>query len=468
MSRTPLSHGTAEVRRFAVIGDIHHCLDRPGYACPPGGAVVDDTPRYTWMRDNLLPVLIAELRAHDPDVVLCTGDISEGCRDSDLAEAEYVAALDVFSRSGLTVLDALGTHEPRVVHLRVGVPRFAEFIGQNLETAWFSFDTAGARFVVLDYLDLAPGGVQARWFEERVMTAPAHAFIFVFGHAPFANFARPFFSHAPMQRVFETVFARRSPTVYFCGHTHNQALTRHRRTGGMFLQIKCSSVGSPALPADPLEAVRVLLLEKDDRFYWGTLEDRLPGYWICDFTGDNSLRAQWFGVGRGRVAEVLISASGAAPEVLSTPEFSAAQLTVHDLPMIQDVTLELAMAGDVHGDFECVLNGAALGCLPPNTGLAARRGLPLSQPAITALRPINVLEIRPGKSRSWLAEGARLVARTLDGRRLCSPIPKKILAAGEYAERAGGRPLVQVVSGDRTAVFSIDLPDSGTDMHSNF
>jgi len=251
--------------------------ETPGHTCPPGGALVDDIPRYNWMRENLFPQLLQELRAHAPDVVLCTGDISEGSRDPTLAEAEYIEVLDAFSRNGLTVLDALGTHEPRAVHLRVGIPRFAEFIGRLLDAAWFAFDAPGGRFIMVDYLDLTPGNPQARWFGQMLLSAPVGKPIFVFAHAPFANFARPFFSHAPMQRVFESVFARRCPTVCFCGHTHNQALSYHRRAGGTFTQIKCSTVGSPALPPDPLESCRVLLLEDGDKFFWGTLEDLLPG-----------------------------------------------------------------------------------------------------------------------------------------------------------------------------------------------
>ncbi len=390
--------------------------------------------------------------------MICTGDISEGARESALAEVEYTAALDAFERAGLPLLDALGTHEPRAVHQRIGLPRFSAWLGGPIHTPWFSFDTPGARFILLDYLDLAPGNPQALWFGERLLSAPPHRPVFVFGHGPFADFARPFFSHPPMQRVFERLFTERTPTVYFCGHTHNQAVTLHQRRGGRFAQVKCSSVGSPYLPFEPLERRRVLLLEDGAEFLWGCLEDQHPGYWICDLEDSGELQARWYGVERGLAAEILVPPSAGTLQILRRPRFDeTAALTPGDLPLIKNAMLELAMAGDARGDFECRLNGIPLGCLPPNTGLAARRALPLTAEAVAALGRHNTLELRPGRARAWLAEAARIVAHTLDGRRLCSRIPNTIFAAGAFAERTRGQQRATPVPPDRALPIPIRL-----------
>jgi hypothetical protein len=329
-------------------------------------------------------------------------------------------------------------------------------LGKPIAESCFVFDRRGCRFVILDYLALGPTTAQAQWLREQWAAAPKDGPLFVFTHAPLVNVARPFFSHEPMQQTLNELFATRPPTVLFCGHTHNQALTHHRRAGGAFVQIKGSTVGFPDAPIEPLDNRHVLLLGKDDTYYWGVPEDQCPGYWILDVSRQ-AVVAAWYGVGHGLQGRARLSLSGGEPIIEKRPEFAVGRLTVADLPLVREASLEAFMSGDKAGDFEFVLNGQSLGRMAPNANYAGRHSLPLGKAAIRSLSGRNALTVTKGSADSWLLGAARLTARTLDGRFLVSPIPRTILACGEFGKRAGGDVRFRVVDPKEPVALVLDV-----------
>jgi hypothetical protein len=423
--------------RFAVLFDTHYCLDRDAPAAP-GCAEVDDRPRYEWMRRNLFPRLLDELRRHRPDRVLCTGDLVEGGgAEPALLRRELEEVFARLSEADLPILNARGTHEPKSLYAEVARPLFSGVIGEEVSEDYCAFDAPAGRFVLLDYLSLEPGSAQARWLRERCESAPEGVPLFVFAHAPLVNFARPFFSHEPMQKVLNDVFSRRPPTALFCGHTHNQAFTHHHRECGSFVQIKGSTVGFPDLPVEPLERRHVLLLEKGDAFYWGVPEDHAPGYWILDVSG-RDIVADWYGIGRGLLGRARLSAAGEPPVILRRPAFEDRRLRLADLPLVRHASLEASMSGDRGSGFEFVLNGEPLGRMPANASYAARRSVPLTKRALGSLCARNELRIERGPAGSWLLGGLRIAVSTHDGRTLFSPVSSELIACGDCARRAGG------------------------------
>jgi hypothetical protein len=283
--------------------------------------------------------------------------------------------------------------------------------------------------------------------------------LFVFTHAPPMNFARPFFSHEPMQQVLNELFALRPPTILFCGHTHNQALTYHRRATGAFVQVKGSTVGFPDAPIEPLENRHVLLLGKEDTYFWGVPEDQCPGYWVLDVTKEGIL-AGWYGIGHGLLGRVRLSPTGGEPVVEKKPVFTVKHLRVGDLPLAQQASVEAFMSGDKRGDFEFILNDHSLGRMAPNANYAGRHSLPLTKPAIASLTARNTLKVVKGSATSWLLGGVRITARTFDGRFLVSPIPKYIAASNDYAERTAGDPRFQIVGPDVPIAVALELPET--------
>jgi hypothetical protein len=419
--------------RFAVFFDTHYCLERDA-KFSAGCAESDDTPRYMWMRKNLFPKLVEDIKAHAPSVCICTGDISEGSTDSDLARRELDEVFNVFEEAGLAVLNAKGTHEPESCYGEICYPRFSAILGEKIDKNYFSFQNKCGRFVIIDYLALEPGNEQAIWLKEQCASSPHDSPLFLFAHAPMVDFARPFFSCESMQSVLSDIFKDRLPTVFFCGHTHNQAFTAHLTLQGYFAQIKGSSVGFPDIPIENLKDRHVLLLKEKDTYYWGVPEDQCPGYWIMDIKG-RIVTASWYGVGRGLLGQASLSVDGTAPKIIEKSDFKVDQIQIEDLPFIRDASLEVFMSGDIKGDFEFILNDCSLGHMAANSSFAGRRTLPLTKNAVKSLSESNELKIVKGDSTSWILSGARLVAHTYTGKYCVSRIPQTILAAGAYAEK---------------------------------
>lgn len=443
--------------RFAVLFDTHYCLGTDTSLRTASGAS-DDLPRYNWMRQELFPRLISELRDHAPEFCVCTGDIVEGARRPDAAVPgnELTEVFTRFSDAGLPVLNARGTHEPRAEYTEIALPRFSEFIGTPVTSCYFSHDADNARFVLLDYLSLAPGSDQAVWFQEQCATVPPGRSLFVFAHAPLANFARPLFSHRPMQEVLKSVFSEYPPTVFFCGHTHNQALSYHRLGNTGFTQIKGSGVGFPANPLERLADRHALLLDAEDTCYWGVAEDVAPGYWICE-AGTDGTDAAWYGIGRGRLARIRIpSHRGKPPEIVAGPDFPDLQLRKDDLPLVRTAALEYFLRSPEDGGITVSLNGINLGQAPAGRYYAARNLLPVPPGALVTLRDTNRLVLETHFSACWMLGGLRLVVTTLDGRYLTTRCHQKVMMNGDYAAELGQHPLVETVPEGQTTV-EIDL-----------
>ncbi|NOY80032.1 MAG: hypothetical protein GXP31_03405 [Kiritimatiellaeota bacterium] len=421
--------------RFAVFFDTHYCLERT-LELVPGCAETSDIPRYQWMARCLFPRMLEELRTHRPHLCVCTGDICEGGAHASpgVLERELREVIGHFEQAGLPMVNARGTHEPGGVYAAAALPAFSRALGRKLERNWFHFDTPAGRFAVIEYLTLAPGNEQATWLEDACLSIPADTPLFLAAHAPIANFARPLFSHRPMQTVLASLFARRRPTIFFCGHTHNQALSWHRVGDGGFAQVKGSSVGFPGVRPEPLSTRHVLLLEEADTCFFGVPEDQAPGYWIFD-AEPGRLVGSWYGTGRGRLARVHFALDGKSPpEILEAPVFGSPELLAADLPLVRTATLEMFTYGLENDDLACRLNGVPLGRLPAGGGFAARRFLPLPKAAVRTLSTRNELWLGSPTTSAMFAGGARIAAITYDGRTLASRIPPVLFAAGRFVE----------------------------------
>ena len=445
-----------DLYRFAVVSDLHYCLDR-NEAVRPRSAEGEPFPQYMWMRTQVFPKLLSELRAHVPEVVIATGDIAEaGTRDTELRRRELTEVFERFADAGLRLLCTRGSHASMAHWQELALPPIATALGDEVTLPNFAFDTPAGRFVLLDYLELEPGSHETQWLREQVEATPVGTPLFLFVHAPWVAVARPFFVPEVMQGALNEACATRLPTALFCGHTHNQALTHHRRAQGSFVQIMVSSVGFPALAAERLEDRHPLLLGDGDTYYWGVPEDQCPGYWIVDVDG-NRITGSWYGIDRGLLGSVQLSPSGGEPTITQAPQFDVGPLRVSDLPLVEQARLEVCMKGDVAGDFSFVLNGCALGCMPSNDYYAARRSLPLMKEALYSLTTKNELVVTRGSATSWVLGGARIVADTFDGRRLASRVPPYILVSGDYATSVAGAPRFLDATDEGQVHLSVEL-----------
>jgi len=104
--------------RLAIVGDTHYL--NPAYhrgalgdaAGAPSNA--PDITRHTWTTQEVLPQLVAEVRAAAPDLVVHLGDVVQGHCDAAAGDAaELREAWEFFTALPRPLLFVRGTHEGR-------------------------------------------------------------------------------------------------------------------------------------------------------------------------------------------------------------------------------------------------------------------------------------------------------------------------------------------------------------------
>lgn len=395
--------------RFAVIGDTHYCTlaGRPLSRRQQGMPALPDYLRYAGMKERVLDKLAAKLVALRPEFLISTGDLIEGGADSALDEAE---ARKLFTAAVPELHVAQGTHDRRK---------------PQGEQSYYSFKYDGAVFFILDYINW--NKQQSTWLQHELGAAHGARHIFAFAHAPLYLWGRHFFDSPWFTQEVRDIFTQYPIDIYFCGHTHNQAVSWHR---GM-LQIKGSAVGYPQMDVVPLERMHALAPDdNDNRFYWGIVEDSAPAFFTVD-VDDDRLHVRWHSL-RGS-AELRVPARFARPEILSFPPHLPRnqQLSDWDFAQVRAGWLNIFSSIKQDNKSLLLLNDVPLGEIPASTSYAARCAAPLSIDAINSLRQKNTLRIRMPDSPVFAIGSMSLELLLLDGRILHSPVAPELFVCGE-------------------------------------
>jgi predicted phosphodiesterase len=400
--------------RFAVIGDTHYCslAGRPQTRRQQGLATLPDYLRYAGMKERVLDKLAAKLSALRPEFLVSTGDLIEGGADSEQDEA--------------AALELLGAAVPKL-HVAQGTHDRPKKQGQQ---SYYSFSHDGAVFFILDYRNW--NQQQSSWFQHELGAAHKARRVFVFAHAPLYLWGRHFFDSPEFSRELRELFKQYPVDIFFCGHTHNQALSWHH---GM-LQIKCSSVGYPQQDVVPLERMHALAPEDGhNRFYWGIAEDSAPAFFSVD-VDDERLQICWHSL--RATASLRVPARFAQPEILSFPPQLPRneQLSDWDFAQVRCGWLNIFSNIKQENNSQLFLNGRPLGEIPANSSYAARRAAPLSEEAISALQQSNQLRIRMPDSPIFAIGSISLELLLLDGRIIHSPVAADLFVCGESPDYA--------------------------------
>ena len=388
--------------RFAVFGDLHIC-DMNDRELPADRAHdhVPDFPRYIAMAETRRR-LFAMAHAENPDFVIQTGDLIEGGADS---PRDMKLANRELSSVSPEIYRAPGSHD-------LYPPRKKEY---------FAFSKENSYFIFLDYTDW--GKEQKDFLISELEKGKGYSHVFVFAHAPLYLLARHFFHPGIFASEVKDILSRYEIDVYFCGHTHNQAVSRH----GDLLQIVCSSVGYADAPAYPLESFH--RIGPADRYFWGFPEDHQPGFWIVDVNGE---KVDCFWKSLCNQAELHLAQRGRAIE--SVPPHLDQVSTVleePDLWQIQCAWLNIFSAFKGKNDSEVAFNGIPLGSVPENACYAARRFILLPQEAVSSLRNKNELSIRFPSEGAFALGSVTLDLLLLDGRRIRSKVSPELFTNGE-------------------------------------
>ena len=422
--------------KFVVFGDLHYCtLDgRPTQGTIRNTlASLPDYMRYAAMEFTVRRPLFALAKKENPEIVISTGDLIEGGADSARDMAEANTCLQEIARE---VYRAPGSHD----------------IFPPLKKEYNACRKDGNLFLFLDYMDW--GDYQREWLIRELDNGKDAEHIFVFGHAPLYLFARHFFYSSGYAEEVAEILSRYPVDVYFCGHTHNQTVSRH----GTMLQITGSSIGYPEAPAIPLEQFHVLApFNQHTHFYWGFPEDYQPGFWIVETSG-KSLHLNWTALHNS--AELHLAERFAEPDIcLPRMEPSLAELHESDFFQLHSAWLNIFSANKGENDSELVFNNISLGAIPDNVCYAARRFILLPSEALATINQTNTLQIRFPHSAAFGIGSISLELLLLDGRRICSHVSPELFVHGSDPDyRYANSYASQVASGESTTIsitFSI-------------
>jgi len=438
--------------RIAFVGDTHYCIPRE-HTAPRGGlSVLLDHLRYTPMTRTVLPPLLNRVREAKPDLLISSGDVVEGGLrgDPSAGRREMSEALAHFSRLGIPFLISRGTHDAPEFFADLALPAMAQSVEGMFTRSYLRHDVGECTFLVLDYQRYAVGNSQDMWLEtELTAAAEAGRRVFVVAHAPIFLWGRHFFGDPSLMRRLDSLFASYPVEAYLCGHTHNQAVSFHRRQGQLgWLQLMTSSVGYPAMAPVALEAAHCLAdFGPDNTYLWGITEDSAPGMFLIDVS-PGGMEFCWQSVAgethrfAATAQRTMPSDQGESREVPATPN-------PEDLLQIKSAVLGVFSYAQTDPASQVWFNGVALGGLPANGSYAARRFLPLPNEAFETIERCNAVRVRAPQCAEFAIGSFSLELTLLDGRVMRSSVAPDILVAGtRWSCFPGARMLVPCSPGD--------------------
>ncbi len=414
--------------RFAVIADTHYCTlgDRPPEGAGASWERRPDYFRYAAMTGTLR-TFADRIAAARPDFLVSTGDLIEGGAN-DVRDEKEARAL--FARSAPRFYHAPGTHDARLRH-----PAYGKFVHE------------GCVFLLLDYTDWTPA--QRKWLACELEAAQTAPHLFVFAHPPLHLVGRHFFDSPHFREEVSALLERYPADAYFCGHTHNQAVSYH---GGM-LQIKGSAVGDPAGKVVPLEELHPVF---EPGYCWGIAEDSAPGFFLVDVKED-TLTLTWQSM-RGS-AKLRVPARFAPPEILTLPPFD------RELRPVREEELRRAKSGRLHlftankgaRGFSLALNGIELGLAPESACYAARRFVELPPAALQSLKIENQLEVRFPQSEAFAIGSFSLELELPGSPPLRSQVAQKLFIGGAHPDFTYARNRSETVEPEEKHILKLSF-----------
>ncbi|MDD5698046.1 MAG: metallophosphoesterase [Victivallaceae bacterium] len=320
-----------------------------------------------------------------------------------------------------------GNHETDDIYRKTVWPDLSEKLGNEVTANYYSFSYGNSLFIIIDCADFETDK-QYFWLKNQLETHSRGKYIFIFGHSPIFPVARPFFCELEFHRKILKLLQKYQADIYFCGHTHNQCLTRHKlNSQNKILQLKIASTGFPDTRLN-LKEWRTLL---DCRgfpydFFWGFLEDSAPGYFLVDVF-EEKIHIAHYVLGKelcGTIEHIRNSQDQVSPSKhLSGAATDFADITQED---IAAAYLHLCVYNSSGNNKAVILNGTHIGNIPIGDSYSARKKITIPQGRFDKIKSENSLEIRNPENESFTTGSFVLELVLKDRRRILSTISPNI------------------------------------------
>jgi predicted phosphodiesterase len=384
-----------------------------------GGA--GDADRYQTFTERVLPLLLAEVAAARPDLVLHTGDLAEHGNREPAGARELSAGMRALRSLDAPLLLCRGNHD--------GNRAWPDLCGPEAPLQW---EQDGVHLFLLDDPTFAAPDQFVRL--EQALESATQAIaehggrLFLAAHEPAYAVARPFFTDRVYAKRLADLAARFPIEALFCGHTHNQAWSLHPMPGGRrWLQVKGAAIGFPGLPTQRLDAVRAICGGPAGcELLGGYLEDGAPG-WNELIVDAEWATLRWHALGVGVQMELRWRRPGEVDVVRRPPRTA---LPTGPLPTDATRTaarLHLAGYGGGAGR-QLSLNGKVVGTIPALGSFAPRLSVPLP-PELVQARNVISIETRPGDR--LLVGALALEVELADGRLLRTLVDQQFQATSD-------------------------------------
>jgi len=430
--------------RFVVLGDTHFCTEEIRGVSNERYPLADipDHVRYSQMIDTVLKLMFRDIKALNPDIVLSTGDFVEGGMDSDEIHTyqEMEQGWQMLKELGCPVMIAKGTHEGHgkqtgaKAYQDIVLPGMSKMLKQTIENTYFSYEQESNLFIILDYLSYKTGEAQDLWLEETLQEKSDKAeHIYIFAHPPLYNWGRHFFTEPEFRKRLTALCGKYPVDVYFCGHTHNQAISFHQTNSDKlgYLQVMGSSVGYPDMDIFALtEFHSPAEFSANDHYLSGIFEDSAPGFYLIDADKDK-MNIKWHSI-LNCTAEFASDERRKKPSPLQLPTYRASEKHLQNSDFDQIKSASLYIFG-YYGDgnsTELKFNGISLGPLPCNVSYAARRYLALDIKALLSIQRENHVELNLSENDEFVIGSLSLELRLYDNRIIHSTVCPDIVTCG--------------------------------------
>ncbi|MDD5597777.1 MAG: metallophosphoesterase [Victivallaceae bacterium] len=412
---------------FAVTSDTHY-LNKDYHKSQIARGITDDLNRYDWVTRNVLGPFISEIRSFSPNFILLAGDFIEaGCDSESATVREMREGLSLLSSPEIPLFLIKGNHEPDDVYRKIIWPDLNEKLEKEVTANYYSFSYENSHFIIIDCEDFETDK-QYLWLKNELEMHSREKNIFIFGHSPVFPVARPFFCELEFHRKILKLLQKYQADVYFCGHTHNQCLTRHKlNSQNEILQLKTAGTGFPDKHLN-LQEWRTLL---DYRgfpydFLWGLLEDSAPGYFLVDVF-EEKIRIAHYVFGKELCGAIEYTRNSqcrvSRPGHLTGSATDFAGIAQED---IEAAYLHLCIYNSTGKNKAVILNGTPIGNIPIGDSYSARKKITLPQSCFAKIKQENSLEIQNPEKESFTTGSFVLELVLKDERRILSTISPNI------------------------------------------
>jgi len=329
----------------------------------------DDFLRYLKIKRELLPFVIREIKKNKPDFLLQVGDFVEGgCKSREGIAKEMEEGLKLLTSSGVPVFIAKGNHEgtPGTEKAEIYKEVYLSYLSGQMKKAvknYYAFSHKNSYFIILDYLEFIKDEKQFEWLEQKLLESQSYTHVFIFAHPPLFTISRVFFTNKEFRDRMISLLEKYPVDAYFCGHTHNNAISVHKIGKNKLLQVMTTPIGLPENNPTPLEEISTIFTHPIEfQYLWGYLENTVS-CWCFIEVDEEEVILNWHVLGKGVQGKIKWKEKGEI-EVLKKPQLGIKSASWFPQGKIYRGFLSMSMYQSYSRKKSILFNGKKIGYVP--------------------------------------------------------------------------------------------------------